>query len=158
MSYILICFLESIIGIMYILLTLVNDRVLSLLNTIYNFNTKVWVIILLCVGGRAMGIHHSFFICLFLVAAVATEDLPASVQGTVLIFFLCVMGSSSIMAVRLYWLAKLSLGKTVCVSGHVILQNKHRCMFKSKIFIHVFKNSWGEHTALLIVIHQYIPV
>lgn len=87
MSYILICFLESIIGIMYILLTLVNDRVLSLLNTIYNFNTKVWVIILLCVGGRAMGIHHSFFICLFLVAAVATEDLPASVQGTVLIFF-----------------------------------------------------------------------
>uniref|UniRef100_W5UIC1 Growth hormone receptor n=1 Tax=Ictalurus punctatus TaxID=7998 RepID=W5UIC1_ICTPU len=28
-----------------------------------------------------MGIHHSFFICLFLVAAVATEDLPASVQA-----------------------------------------------------------------------------
>ncbi|MCI4386709.1 hypothetical protein PGIGA_G00065610 [Pangasianodon gigas] len=35
----------------------------------------------LCSGDRAMGIHRSFFICLFLVAAVATEDVQASMQA-----------------------------------------------------------------------------
>lgn len=47
-----------------------------------------------------MGIHRSFFIYVFLVAAAATDDVQTSMQGTVLIFILY-KGNSSIMAVML---------------------------------------------------------
>lgn len=47
-----------------------------------------------------MGIHRYFFICIFIVAAVATEDLRALTQGKVLIFTI-LMGHSSITAVTL---------------------------------------------------------
>lgn len=47
-----------------------------------------------------MAIHHSIFVFLFLIAAVITEDVQASNQGTVLIFTFHI-DSVSIMVVTL---------------------------------------------------------